>query len=114
MLAVRRGLSPSGSEVGERLGTNERRCAATGAVIIDNLWRGMMAKAAKQRPDNVLTMPSVESPAAMAIASSVREGDIAQRAFELYCDRGREDGHDVDDWLTAERELRDASNSSAA
>jgi hypothetical protein len=73
-----------------------------------------MAKAAKQRTDNVLTMPSVESPTAVAIMSAVTDGDIARRAFELYCDRGREDGHDVDDWLTAERELRDAASSSAA
>lgn len=74
-----------------------------------------MAKAGKQRrTDNVLTMPAVESPTTMAIASGVTEGDIARRAFELYCDRGREDGHDVGDWLTAERELRDASSSSAA
>jgi Protein of unknown function (DUF2934) len=74
----------------------------------------MMARAAKQRTDNVLTMPRVESSTAMTIASGVTEGDIARRAFELYCDRGRKDGHDVDDWLTAERELREASNSSAA
>jgi Protein of unknown function (DUF2934) len=46
--------------------------------------------------------------------SGVTEGDIARRAFELYCDRGREDGHDIDDWLNAERELRDAASSSAA
>jgi hypothetical protein len=25
----------------------------------------------------------------------VTEDDIARRAFELYCDRGRTDGHDV-------------------
>ena len=31
--------------------------------------------------------------------------DIAQRAFELYCERGRQDGGDLDDWLRAEREL---------
>jgi hypothetical protein len=30
---------------------------------------------------------------------------IARRAFELYERRGRLDGHDVDDWLAAEREL---------
>jgi hypothetical protein len=59
-------------------------------------------------------MPSAESSTAVALASGVTEDDIARRAFELYCDRGREDGHDVDDWLTAERELHDASNSSAA
>jgi hypothetical protein len=32
----------------------------------------------------------------------VTQSDIARRAFELYCDRGREDGHDVEDWLTTE------------
>ena len=73
-----------------------------------------MPKPANQRTDNVLTMSPVESPIPMVIASSVREGDISRRAFELYCDRGREDGHDVDDWLTAERELRDAATPSAA
>jgi hypothetical protein len=59
-------------------------------------------------------MPSVESAIAAAIASGVTESDIARRAYELCCDRGREDGHDVDDWLNAERELRDLSSSSAA
>jgi hypothetical protein len=50
----------------------------------------------------------------VAIASGVTDGDIARRAFELYCERGPEDGHDVDDWLNAERELHDASRFSAA
>jgi DUF2934 family protein len=30
---------------------------------------------------------------------------IRRRAFELYELRGREDGHDQDDWLQAESEL---------
>jgi hypothetical protein len=30
---------------------------------------------------------------------------VARRAFELYEQRGRENGHDMDDWLRAEREL---------
>jgi len=30
---------------------------------------------------------------------------IARRAFELYEQRGRADGHDLDDWLQAEREV---------
>lgn len=31
---------------------------------------------------------------------------IAQRAFQLYEARGREDGQDVEDWLEAEEEIR--------
>jgi hypothetical protein len=34
---------------------------------------------------------------------------VARRAYDLYCARGREHGHDVDDWLQAERELQDAT-----
>ena len=30
---------------------------------------------------------------------------VARRAFELYEKRGREEGHDVEDWLMAEREF---------
>lgn len=30
---------------------------------------------------------------------------VARRAYDLYLARGREEGHDVEDWLQAEREL---------
>jgi UDP-N-acetylmuramoylalanine-D-glutamate ligase len=33
-------------------------------------------------------------------------GAVAIRAYELFEERGREPGHDVDDWLRAERELK--------
>ena len=33
-------------------------------------------------------------------------GEIARLAYDFYEMRGRRDGHDVDDWLSAERELR--------
>jgi hypothetical protein len=31
---------------------------------------------------------------------------IAQRSYELYLARGGVDGHDVEDWLAAEAQLR--------
>lgn len=30
---------------------------------------------------------------------------IAQRAYEIYIARGAEEGREIDDWLTAEKEL---------
>ena len=42
------------------------------------------------------------------------ESDIARLAYALYLARGCEPGHDVDDWLQAERELRDEQGSSPA
>jgi hypothetical protein len=55
-----------------------------------------MAKPARRRVDN-----NVE----------VTNRDIVCRAFELYCQRGCQDGSDTDDWLRAERELRGAVTS---
>jgi len=34
------------------------------------------------------------------------QNEIERRAYELYEQRGREDGHDRDDWLLAEAQLR--------
>jgi hypothetical protein len=34
---------------------------------------------------------------------------ISRRAYELYEQRGREPGADVDDWLQAEHDLRESS-----
>ena len=39
---------------------------------------------------------------------------IAQRAYERYEARGREDGHDQQDWFEAERELLGVSSDSTA
>jgi len=36
---------------------------------------------------------------------------IAQRAYELYLARGRAAGHELDDWLRAESELRQGPRS---
>jgi Protein of unknown function (DUF2934) len=49
----------------------------------------------KQKSDRNMTAPG----------RGASPDEIARRAFELYAARGREDGHDVDDWLRAEREL---------
>jgi len=47
-------------------------------------------------------------------AAAVTNSDIARRAYELYEQRGGEHGRDLDDWLIAERPLREAVKSTAA
>jgi hypothetical protein len=37
--------------------------------------------------------------------AEVLRGEIERRAYQLFVARGRQDGRDVDDWLTAEREF---------
>ena len=44
------------------------------------------------------------APAAASVPSL--EEQIRQRAYQIYEQRGCEHGHDVEDWLMAERELR--------
>jgi Protein of unknown function (DUF2934) len=46
---------------------------------------------------------------------STREHEIRRRAHEIYLERGREPGYDVEDWLQAERELTtNKSNATSA
>jgi len=42
------------------------------------------------------------------------EEDIRHRAYELYVQRGRQDGHDLDDWLRAEEEMKGMRGRSVA
>jgi len=46
--------------------------------------------------------------------TDVRHEDVARRAYELYEQRGREEGRDWDDWLQAEREMLGADAESDA
>ena len=41
--------------------------------------------------------------------SSLDRAAVAARAYELFRARGGEPGHDLDDWLRAEAELRHAN-----
>lgn len=43
-----------------------------------------------------------------------REQEIRLRAYRLYEERGREDGHDIDDWLRAEAEVSTTAQRAAA
>ena len=59
-----------------------------------------MENTKKRRTDNVIVVPD-------ALAATMTDRDIAQRAYKLYVQRGSEPGHDIIDvWLQAERELR--------
>ncbi|MGD1082060.1 MAG: DUF2934 domain-containing protein [Candidatus Sulfotelmatobacter sp.] len=42
------------------------------------------------------------------------EEEIRRLAFEIYVERGHEDGHDLDDWLHAEAEVLGATVNIAA
>ena len=55
--------------------------------------------------------PTVERRIATALWNQgERDRIIAMKAYELFCSRGCEQGSDLDDWLSAERELSSAAD----
>ncbi len=67
-----------------------------------------MATPPRRRAGKAVTMPTAESNILANQSADLPDHHIAHRAYELYCERGRQDGHDIDDWLQAERELLDS------
>jgi Protein of unknown function (DUF2934) len=65
---------------------------------------------ARKRSSASVASAADRAPEPASAIPSVTESDIARRAHELYLAGGGEHGHDIDDWLRAERELRDVSS----
>jgi hypothetical protein len=63
-----------------------------------------MAREVRKKPPANLTIDS----------KRVLEEEIRRLAYQLYAERGRENGHDVDDWLRAEEELTEATMEASA
>jgi len=63
-----------------------------------------MAKAMTKSEEAVTA--NDRTPRRAAQRPAITDTEIARRAYDLYLARGREDGHDVEDWMQAERELR--------
>jgi hypothetical protein len=72
------------------------------------MWR--TGRTGEAVPSSVVGRITGEAFMGKYTGAGVSDDAIARRAFELWERRGRPDGHDVDDWLSAERELtrRDA------
>ena len=61
---------------------------------------------AKSKTSERVATSADRAPKSMSERATVTNSDVARRAYDLYLARGREHGHDVDDWLQAERELQ--------
>src|SRR5688572_15267250 len=88
-----------GNDMKEQENTTPRRRRKDSAL--QNLGAGTLAIVPAATGD---TPNAVES-----LAAEPTHEAIARRAYQLYEDRGRKDGHDTDNWFQAERELRDVA-----
>jgi Protein of unknown function (DUF2934) len=58
--------------------------------------------------------PRTKAATSGVVGPEILEDQIRARAYELYEEGGKEDGHDLDDWLRAEAELTTRRHRSAA
>ena len=73
-----------------------------------------MARVKRQVSSKVVTMPAaVAAPVYSVPSAGPTQAEIAARAYELFCERQYSHGHDVEDWLRAEHELRQVVSSAA-
>jgi Protein of unknown function (DUF2934) len=71
-------------------------------------------KKVDRRPDKIEKKPSTLPPKSDEPTVLIPiEQQIQKRAYELYERRGRTDGHELDDWLQAEGEIK-RTNAAAA
>jgi Protein of unknown function (DUF2934) len=64
-----------------------------------------MSKAQRKAKNIKLVTPENQPSIASEERRAITKDDVAQRAYELFVARGRAEGHDVEDWLEAERQL---------
>ena len=74
----------------------------------------MTKTATRKTDDAVVTVANRSSKALPNRLAQATDSDVARRAYDLDLSRGREHGHDVEDWRQAERELRETVRSTAA
>ena len=64
---------------------------------------------ARAKTDERAATATDRAPKSLAQPATVTDSDIACRAYDFYLARGCEHGHDLEDWLQAECELRASS-----
>ena len=57
--------------------------------------------------------PGAQARSQDGLVDSLREEEIRRRAYEVYLERGEEHGHEIEDWLQAERELTTGDSKAA-
>ncbi len=64
-----------------------------------------MSKPQRKTKSIKLVTPEDQPSVAIENHRAISKDDVAQRAYELFLARSRVDGHDIEDWLEAERQL---------
>lgn len=85
-----------------------------GSKLIGLLWETLKSLAAEEAIVTGVTKKPTISESNIAEEMMLDENKIRMRAYQVYEERGKEDGRDLDDWLKAEEEIRRAVRGVAA
>ena len=85
----------------------DRSAACHGGRLLGVLREAVSVLSASPADANPFGSTKTDSPTRLAPRRATNE-EIARRAFEIYCEHACRDGHDLDDWLRAERECNEA------
>jgi DUF2934 family protein len=89
---------------------NDDLCCSERFERARSLETERMTKAGKRKTEPRVIRTANHSPEVASHGpADVTDHEIARRAYDLYLARGREDGHDLEDWFHAEQEVRRAS-----
>ena len=91
---------------GELTDAADGRIAADERRVIEEMEKHQIAQHGRSPVANA-KIPATESLPNL-------EEEIRRHAYELYVGRGREDGHDLDDWLQAEAAIAIKNSKTAA
>ncbi len=78
-----------------------KKSGADGSTLLDKSSKGEIEVKSSQVIPSVPIKADLQKPH----GGSELQDQIRARAFQLYEQRGRDDGRDLDDWLQAEAEL---------
>ena len=92
-------------ELREEMGQREQRRRESEQNEQQNLNQGMATGTHSSAHGGIKWGPSYWLRSEIEQALPIK-AQIEARAYELYLQRGRKDGHDLEDWLTAEKELK--------
>jgi hypothetical protein len=65
-----------------------------------------MGQKAKRENTESLAAPAQSRASEIPLATALPHDEIRRRAYEIYLERGGGQGHDLEDWLRAEREFQ--------
>ena len=66
----------------------------------------MSSKPNRKRISEIQTTSAQAKTGELSLRNSTRDEEIRRRAYEIYLERGKQSGREMDDWLQAERELK--------